>query len=191
MSDDGEEKAGKGKGDAKKPKEKEKEKAKPKPKAKEEDEDEDAALGSASSGDEGPGAPAKGKAKAAPDAKAKLPAAVVNGAQFIRHAAGGAAKPVFVCLSRTHIFLGKKKEDAYKDREANKTKEAVALKDVRRVLAGKASPVFKGEAGDGVSERLCFSVVYGGDKTLDLQASSREEADLWTMIFKDIIAGNY
>jgi len=68
----------------------------------------------------------------------------------------------------------------------NLNETCIFMKDVRYVIEGQETEVFK-KFQQKILEKSSFSIVYGGNKTLDVAAKTVDEAQIWIKAIKKLV----
>ncbi|KAL0221349.1 hypothetical protein RCL1_001203 [Eukaryota sp. TZLM3-RCL] len=111
----------------------------------------------------------------------KLRSKLIEGAVFLKHGKKGKPHYRFVWVSSDFSKI------LWRDPSKTKVRDEMDVSQVTDVLIGQLTDVFKRRSGHAGRENLSFSII-SGERTLDLEASSEEERDLWVDAFKYLVA---
>jgi len=109
---------------------------------------------------------------------------VLGGAKFLKFGKRGKPHIRYVCVN----VLGNLHWDEYAMDSSHfrPSENFIRLKEVVQVCKGKESETLQRRAADDAPDYLCLSVV-APDRTLDLQAVSIEQRDLWVRALESVI----
>ena len=97
------------------------------------------------------------------------------GAQLVKHGRKGNPKPKWVQVRSGKLFWGSPKGHGDGLKEVS---NFIILTEIKGILSGKKTKVFKRSASRGAQEHCCFSLVTAA-RTLDLETATEREREKW------------
>jgi hypothetical protein len=106
--------------------------------------------------------------------------AMREGGTLLKYQSSGKGKP------HERFFIMKNSDSLEWGAKRNKTSSAMAVSDMRFVVFGPYTSTFREQAKYITDRRCCVSVV-AKDRTLDLEATSPEQAEIWYLGLQSVL----
>ncbi|KAL0242568.1 hypothetical protein GEMRC1_005131 [Eukaryota sp. GEM-RC1] len=115
------------------------------------------------------------------EVETKLRARLLEGGVFLKHGKKGKPHHRFIWVSSDFSAI------QWRDPAKTKVRDSMQVASITDVVVGQTTSVFRRRSGNPGREALSFSVI-AGERTLDVEAASEEDRDLWVDSFRYLVS---